>query len=668
MEPDDQAGDLHGQAAERDLLARLRAHTRDQATIDVGAERGDVAGALRADGWGPLYLLEPDPASAAHLRQRFADDAQAEVLELAAGASDGTATLHLARAPDDSALAAFNTTLALAPGTSVQWNDEVTVAERSLDSLAADGELPKEVGLLKIDTEGADDAVLAGAGTLRAEIVMVEHWTDLPETLGPCPWTLEEIVELVSPLGPGHYVCVRHGDIHTTLELGGARVAAGEWSNLIFVADHLREALEAAVVPVRGDLEAQLLERAEGYRRVADERLAIMEELDRAARERKEMIETRDRQREALDRELASLRATPPELERRLQEIAKLREHVARLESRGGLGRGPLAALARTEAGLVGRVRELTAPRLGVLRQQAPGPVRVPARLTRVRAPAKPPTISLVTPSYNQGRFVERTLRSVLEQEYPALEYVVQDAGSDDGTVAILDAYRDRLTTCVIEPDDGQADAINRGFARTSGDIMAWINSDDMLLPGALAAVSRHFARHPETDVVYGHRIIIDEHDRQVGCWIMPPHQDWALERAGLVPQETMFWRRGIWDAAGARLDDRYQYALDWELQLRFIDAGARIVRLPLPLGAFRVHDAQKTTFQLEVGLGESAGIRARRRRAPESHVEAWKQLRPYLRRHVALHTLHRVAMRIAPLRAEIDLAALDGGRTTEPG
>jgi hypothetical protein len=166
--------------------------------------------------------------------------------------------------------------------------------------------------------------------------------------------------------------------------------------------------------------------------------------------------------------------------------------------------------------------------------------------------------------------------------------------------------------------------------------------------------VSRHFARYPETDVVYGHRVLIDHADRQTGCWIMPRHEDWTLDVADLVPQETLFWRRSIWDAAGGTVDTDYRYALDWDLLLRFKDAGARFVRLPYLLGGFRIHDDQKTTRDLDVGLAEIEAIRQLRLGHPISHAEAWRRLDPYLRRHVARHTLHRVAMRMPGLRAEI--------------
>lgn len=293
-------------------------------------------------------------------------------------------------------------------------------------------------------------------------------------------------------------------------------------------------------------------------------------------------------------------------------------------------------------------------PRLGMLRQHPPAAVRLPRRQTHLVAPANPPSVAIVTPSYDQGDFIERTLRSVLDQRYPALRYAVQDGGSTDATATILDRYRDRLAACVSEPDGGQADAINRGFARIDGEIMAWLNSDDLLLPGALAAVARHFAANPDVDVVYGHRLLIDEHDRQIGCWVLPPHEDWPLELVDLVPQETLFWRRSIWDAAGGRVDPSFRFALDWDLLLRLCDAGARIERIPFVLGAFRIHDAQKTIADFSTGLGEAERIRAARHARPPSHDEAWRLVRPYLRRHVVHHTLHRAAMRIPGLYAEV--------------
>ena len=132
---------------------------------------------------------------------------------------------------------------------------------------------------------------------------------------------------------------------------------------------------------------------------------------------------------------------------------------------------------------LVARVRLWTTPRIGILRQYPPKPLSVPATYLLVAPPDPAPKISIVTPSFEQGRFLERTVYSVVSQGYPSLEYVVQDGGSSDETVAVLRRFERLLTAWRSEPDGGQADAINRGFEQTTGEIMGWLNSDDLLLP-----------------------------------------------------------------------------------------------------------------------------------------------------------------------------------------
>ena len=267
---------------------------------------------------------------------------------------------------------------------------------------------------------------------------------------------------------------------------------------------------------------------------------------------------------------------------------------------------------------------------------------------TRKHVPPDPaPTISIVTPSFQQGRFIGRTVHSVVGQDYPALEYFVQDGGSTDETVDVLRRFDGVLTGWASEPDTGQADAINRAFHRTSGEIMAWLNSDDLLLPGTLACVSRYFVAHPDVDVVYGHRIMIDETDGQIGAWVLPRHDDRALTYADYVPQETLFWRRSIWDAAGGYVDPSFGYALDWDMLLRFRDADAKMVRLPRFLGAFRIHSEQKTSAADALGLEEMARLRERVHGRPVSIEEALHRLRPYLLRHIAVHTRQRIADRL---------------------
>ncbi len=254
---------------------------------------------------------------------------------------------------------------------------------------------------------------------------------------------------------------------------------------------------------------------------------------------------------------------------------------------------------------------------IGILKQYEPRPLKWDPRMPRRQLPAhRLPRIGLVTPSYNQAQFLGSTMTNVFRQNYPHLLYVVQDGGSTDGSVDIIQREAARLHHWESARDAGQADAIRKGFTHVAGslapnDIMAWLNSDDLLAPRALHAVARYFVKHPDVDVVYGHRIIIDNADRDIARWIMPPHENAALEWIDYVPQETLFWRKRAWDRVGG-LDPTFQFALDWDLIARFQQAGLKLVRLPWFLGAFRVHVAQKTSQQIHtLGHEEMNRIRA---------------------------------------------------------
>jgi glycosyltransferase involved in cell wall biosynthesis len=315
--------------------------------------------------------------------------------------------------------------------------------------------------------------------------------------------------------------------------------------------------------------------------------------------------------------------------------------------------RADLAAVKRRERlHVIDRVQELMRPRLGVLRQHPPVPLTVPTSYFTTDAPDPAPTISIVTPSFGQGHFLERTLYSVVNQNYPALEYFVQDGGSTDESVDVLGRFEGSLSGWASESDDGQADAINRGFAHTSGEIMAYLNSDDLLLPGALAYVARYFSAHPEVDVVYGHRVMIDEHDGHIGSQVLPRHDDDELALLDFVPQETLFWRRSAWDAAGGHIDASLRFAMDWDLLLRLRESGAKMVRLPRFLGAFRVHEEQKTSTWFDQCLLECDALRLRVHGRSISHDEAVARAAPYMRRHVPYHLWYRLKTRL-PLRRQ---------------
>ncbi len=287
---------------------------------------------------------------------------------------------------------------------------------------------------------------------------------------------------------------------------------------------------------------------------------------------------------------------------------------------------------------------------------QMPTHMAHPPRLVRVEkfrtAQSGPirPKLSIVTPSYQQARYLGETMRSVLTQHLP-VEYVVQDGGSTDGSAELIRAQAPRLRSWTSARDHGQADAIARGFAQTSGspdDLMAWINSDDYYQPGALAFVADYFARHPAVDVLYGHRIVVDETSREIARWFLPAHDPAVLRLNDFIPQETLFWRRRIWDRVGG-LDPTFQFAMDWDLLLRFQAAGARIVRVPYFLACFRAHATQKTAAAMHsIGQTEITRLRERThgRAFPAHEIEHHPLLMRYLRRSAFIQFLWRCGVR----------------------
>jgi glycosyltransferase involved in cell wall biosynthesis len=285
------------------------------------------------------------------------------------------------------------------------------------------------------------------------------------------------------------------------------------------------------------------------------------------------------------------------------------------------------------------------APRLTHSQQYAPRPLPEPKDFEPPGKPARYPLISIVTPSFNQAEFVGQTINSVLQQSYTQLEYFVQDGGSVDGTPELLRSFGDRLTSWESRPDGGQANAVNLGMARTTGEIMGWLNSDDLLLPGSLEYIAEYFDSHPEVDVVYGNRILIDSKERDIGCWVLPPHDDEILRWADYVPQETLFWRRRIWEAVGGSLDEGFHFALDWDLLLRFLDSGAHIVRVPRFLGAFRIHDLQKNYTIGHVHSREVRNLIRRTHGREASQQEIHRHMKPFFRRHILCDRLFRMGL-----------------------
>jgi glycosyltransferase involved in cell wall biosynthesis len=226
------------------------------------------------------------------------------------------------------------------------------------------------------------------------------------------------------------------------------------------------------------------------------------------------------------------------------------------------------------------------------------------------------PRLSIITPSYNQAEFIETTLRSVLDQGYPDLEYQVMDGGSTDGTVDILRRYDGRLRW-VSEKDGGQSAALNAGFQRTSGEIIGWINSDDLYVPGALEAVGAHFAAHPEVEWLYGRCPIIDRDGRLKRGLITHYKEFWQRRYSfrrllieNYINQPAVFFRRRLLDRVGP-LEPRYHCAMDYDLWLR-MGAVARPAFLDRELARFRVYGDNKMSVFFERSFQEEIEIATR--------------------------------------------------------
>jgi glycosyltransferase involved in cell wall biosynthesis len=204
------------------------------------------------------------------------------------------------------------------------------------------------------------------------------------------------------------------------------------------------------------------------------------------------------------------------------------------------------------------------------------------------------PLVTIITPSFNQAGYLEATIQSVLSQDYPRIEYMVVDGGSTDGTVDVIRKYESKLAWWVSEKDKGQTDAINKGFARAKGEILAWINSDDSYEPGAVSAAVGYLQEQPGVGMVYGDCNFINETGQVIGKF-NSAQTDYRLLRRGYVhiPQQTMFFRTGLWRQVGP-LDPSFFFAMDYDLWTR-IAARTQLKYVPEIRANFRLHVSGKT-------------------------------------------------------------------------
>jgi len=228
----------------------------------------------------------------------------------------------------------------------------------------------------------------------------------------------------------------------------------------------------------------------------------------------------------------------------------------------------------------------------------------------------------------------------VLLQGYPNLEYFVVDGGSSDGTIEIIQAYAPWLTAWVSEPDDGQAAAINKGFRLSSGDVMAWVNSDDSYAPKTLDRIGRFFAGFPTAHIVSGFRRNISATAHR-GLRVYPVPDAYSLSRCCYIAQEATFWTRTLWNTVGG-LDETYRFALDYDFWQRILGAGFHFDLLPMYAGRFRVHPASKGSRWADVRTEELRRIYSTYLGTAKSELELWAEISARWWQRVRL--LHRLA------------------------
>jgi glycosyltransferase involved in cell wall biosynthesis len=201
------------------------------------------------------------------------------------------------------------------------------------------------------------------------------------------------------------------------------------------------------------------------------------------------------------------------------------------------------------------------------------------------------PPIVLITPVYNSAEFIEQTIRSVVAQGYPNLEYFIIDGGSTDGSVEIIRSYEKEITGWISEPDRGMYDALNKGFARSTNDLMGWISATDVLHPYSLFVVGSVFRSFPDVEWITGVPTVVDELGMTVEVQPLP---HWSRTRVLMganrhIQQESTFWRRSLWEKAGGRAEDSLRNGGDFELWLRFF-RHAQLYSVDALVGAFRLH------------------------------------------------------------------------------
>ena len=564
---------------EADLIARALARLNEKAALVIAPKSFAVIDDLLGAGCQVVHVVEPSVWRAGRFRRRFRALESVHVYQLTRSELDERGPLELAES-------------------------ELRLAA----SVTGGDESPIRVGLLMVTGPATTRDALAGLDSIGCELVIGEF--EASEGRGSVA-ALSAFAETMRSQGFSNFVAFTAREDFLQAVINDAESQQAEQGTVVFVRDDRWSDLAPLMYQSAARVQLAAVERGLDYR------------------------EQVKRQREALEEREALLIDTIKQL-----RMAHTLHRLISLLPRSIRRFGRKVVISSSAQPALMPKRRLLGPRLDLLQHECQR-LKLPASYHGTSVPPDPPTISIVTPSLNHDRFIESTMTSVLDQGYPRLQYVVQDGGSTDTTVKLLERFGDRLYHWESAPDAGQAAAINAGFRHATGEIMAYLNSDDFLLPGSLAYVAQFFNTHPDVDVVYSHRVIVDENGLEIGRWILPRHDNETLMWADYVPQETLFWRRSAWQAVGGSIDESLTFALDWDLLLRFQRAGARFARVPRFLAAFRVHGDSKTFASMDVGIREMDRVRERWHERPIPYEEVRASLRGFYARHLIYRGLY---------------------------
>ena len=262
----------------------------------------------------------------------------------------------------------------------------------------------------------------------------------------------------------------------------------------------------------------------------------------------------------------------------------------------------------------------------------------VPEEMPGKMPDGKPwPKISIVTASFNQGQFLEETIRSVVCQQYPNLEYIIIDGGSTDNSVEIIKDYEQYISCWVTEPDSGHGHALNKGFARTTGDIMGWINSDDFYLPGAFRSIAEIFSSHEDIRWLTSNNALFfqDKNVLKKGKTLRGVYEyiNFNYVRKEYIQQESTFWKRSLWEETGAHINEEFKFMIDSELWCRYF-LREELWNADTHFSAYRVHDlARSNVFESDIQIEHEHALESLRKQCDNKRLERAKKMKFFPRK-----------------------------------